>query len=91
MSAVVQKQLAENPSYRAECDLVVLAGDFNQNGAPMHRYQKEFYEQVKAIPDYKPILQLFSNEYLSMLNALRHKPSDAEGWTLIDCLRHSQG
>ncbi len=26
-----------------------------------------------------------------MLNALKHQPNNPEGWTLIDCLRHSEG
>ena len=38
-----------------------------------------------------PILPLFYDEYRSMLNALRHQPNRPEGWTLIDCLRQSEG
>ena len=34
---------------------------------------------------------MFQNEYKSMLNALKHQPHNPEGWTLVDCLRHSEG
>mmetsp|Transcript_11907 Transcript_11907/g.15181 ORF Transcript_11907/g.15181 Transcript_11907/m.15181 type:complete len:208 (+) Transcript_11907:510-1133(+) len=91
MHNFVKKQLDENPGYTPEKDLVVLAGDFNQNAAPMNRLQKEYYDRIKAEERYRPILQLFQDEYRSMLNALRHQPSNPEGITLIDCLRHSEG
>ena len=26
-----------------------------------------------------------------MMNALKHEPLHPQGWTLIDCLRHSEG
>ena len=69
----------------------MLTGDFNQNAAPMNKLQKEYYDLIKQEERYRPILQLFHDEYRSMLNALRHQPTKPDGWTLIDCLRHSQG
>ena len=70
---------------------MLLAGDFNQNAAPMNRNQKEMYDLIKADEQYRPILQLFHDEYRSMLNALKHQPLNLDGYTLIDCLRHSEG
>ena len=69
----------------------MLCGDFNQNAAPMNRLQKEHYDLIKVEQRYRPIMQLFHDEYRSMLNALKHQPLNAQGYTLIDCLRHSQG
>lgn len=93
MQQFVQKKTIDNPAnFDKDADLVLLAGDFNQNAAPMNPTQKEMYDLIKAEPRYKPILQLFHSEYRSMLCALKHKPLEADkGYTLIDCLRHSEG
>ena len=37
MQRFVQRKTIESPTYNRERDLVVLAGDFNQNAAPMNR------------------------------------------------------
>ena len=37
MQRFVQRKTLESPTYNRERDLVVLAGDFNQNAAPMNR------------------------------------------------------
>ena len=91
MQKFVQAKVFESPSYNRERDLVILAGDFNQNAAPMNRQQKEYYEAIKVQERYRPILQLFHDEYRSMLNALKHQPDNPSGYTLIDCLRYSEG
>ena len=92
MQKYVQKVLnANDDSYNKNEDLVVLCGDFNQNAAPMNRLQKEMYDLIKIDEKYRPIIQLFHDEYRSMLNALKHQPMNPDGYTIIDCLRHSEG
>ena len=66
------KKTLRNPAYDPEEDLVVLAGDFNQNAAPMNRLQKEMWDLIKKEERYKPIWPLFADEYRSMMNALKH-------------------
>lgn len=41
MQKFVTKKVLMSPNYDQNEDLVVLAGDFNQNAAPMNRLQKE--------------------------------------------------
>ena len=91
MQRFVQRKTVDNPAnFSKDKDLIVLAGDFNQNAAPMNPEQKRNYDLIKVEPRYRAILQLFQDEYRSMLNGLRHKPLEKNGgWTLIDCLRHS--
>ena len=91
MQKFVHKLTFDNPTYDRLKDIVILAGDFNQNASPMNVPQKQYYDLIKAEERYKPILQLFHDEYRSMLNALKHQPNNPSGWTLIDCLRHSEG
>ena len=72
MQRFVQKKTFENPQYNKEKDIVMLTGDFNQNAAPMNTLQKEMYDLIKVDERYRPILQLFHDEYRSMMNALKH-------------------
>ena len=46
---------------------------------------------VKADERYKPIMQLFQDEYRNLLSAMGHQPRNPDGWTLVDCNRHSEG
>ena len=48
-------------------------------------------EQIRVDRRYKAILPLFEDEYKTLLFTLKHQPMNPDGYTLIDCLRHSQG
>ena len=57
MKNFVHKKLYQDAeNFQPDKDLVVLAGDFNQNAAPMNRLQKEYYDMIKAEERYRPIL-----------------------------------
>ena len=57
----------------------------------MHTSQRHYYERIQREPQYAPILPLFADEYRSLLNGLKQKPEQQKGWSIIDCLRSSQG
>ena len=91
MQRFVNKYTLQNPKCDKDNDLIILAGDFNQNAAPMNKLQKEMYDLIKLEDRYRNIMPLFHDEYRSMLNALKHEPHNPNGWTLIDANRHSEG
>ena len=73
-------------------DLVILAGDFNQNATqPLNYIQKRNLEVIRQDQKYDPILPLFTNEYKSMLNALKNNSSQKDDARKIVASKNHDG
>jgi hypothetical protein len=84
----IKSKIGHAENFNRERDLAIFAGDFNQNAAPKSNNQIMYLCQIEAEKRYEPVLELFRDEYASLLKGLSFKKADKD-WQLVDCLRRA--
>ena len=70
---IKQKVFDDRSNFDKENDLVILAGDFNQNASlPLNHIQQQNLDLIRQDRKFDPILPLFTDEYKCLLNALKN-------------------
>jgi hypothetical protein len=82
----ITRKLDQPKNFESRKDLVLLAGDFNQNGGKLNLNQLAKIAELKKDPLYAPIMPMFLDEYCTMIKALQ-----SPDWEVIDCMMKHHG
>jgi len=66
----IKSKIGNAENFSRARDLTIFAGDFNQNGAPKNNNQIMYLCQIEQEKRYEPVLELFRDEYASLLKGL---------------------